>query len=110
MQLLGPYNLKAISAVVHPGKLGVYALSRDGFTIAYVGRSDNDLATRIIQSAREGRGYTSFWFAYVTSQYDGYWYECSFFHTYRPHDNAIHPAKPTGTNWECSDPGCAWDL
>lgn len=105
--LMGPYSITEVDNYVTQIAPGVYILSRDGRTAAYVGRSDTDVGSRIKQSAREGN-YTRFWFEYATSTRDAYLKECEYFHKYNPLDNNVHPAVPFGTNWRCPVIGCPW--
>lgn len=104
--LTGPYNISQVSSVVKATSSGVYILSKDGKSAAYVGRSDTDLAARIPQSAGEGRGYAAFWFEYTSSAQGAYAKECEYFHKYNPPDNGVHPAVPQGTSWRCPAVGC----
>jgi len=105
--LMGPYSIADASQYVVPGSVGVYILSRDGKTAAYVGRSDTDVGLRIKQSATEGY-YSHFWFEYATSPRDAYLKECEYYHKYNPPDNTNHPGVPFGTNWRCPVIGCPW--
>lgn len=107
MALSGPYTVSRAAVYVRENTPGVYVLSRDGRTAAYVGRSDADLLSRLLQSARQGP-YTDFWFEYETSPMQAYKYECELYHTYNPPDNRVHPAVPPGTNWRCPILGCPW--
>ena len=104
--LLGPYPINKIELYVTQSMPGVYILSRDGKTVAYVGRSDTDLRSRLQQSAREGIGYVYFWFEYTDSSKEAYLKECEYYHKYNPKDNINHPATPFGTNWKCPIVGC----
>jgi len=106
--LMGPYPINSIDFYVTQVFPGVYILSRDGRTAAYVGRSDTDVANRIKQSAMGGCGYTSFWFEYATSSRDAYLKECEYYHKYNPPDDTNHPATPFGANWRCPVIGCPW--
>jgi hypothetical protein len=103
----GPYSIDEIY-VVEWGYIGVYALSRNGITIHYVGRSDSDLRGRLSQSIGEGKGYKYFWFDYETSPMKAYKRECILYHKYNPIDNTVHPAIPPFTNWRCPVKRCPW--
>lgn len=105
--LMGPYSINSVDLYVTRASPGVYILSRDGRTAAYVGRSDTDVGSRIKQSITEGY-YTHFWFEYVTFPRDAYLKECEYYHKYDPPDNTNHPAVPPGTNWRCPVIGCPW--
>lgn len=104
--LLGPYSINLAGSMVTLSSPGVYLLSRDGSTVAYIGRSDMDIASRIRQSANEGYGYTYFWFEYTPSPREAYLKECEYYHRYNPPDNSNHPAVPFATNWRCPMIGC----
>jgi len=106
--LLGPFPINSVDAQVSRNSPGVYVLSRDGRTAAYVGRSDNDVGSRIKESAGEGYGYTHFWFEWASSAMGAYQAECEYFHKYGPRANTVHPAVPLGTNWRCPVAGCPW--
>lgn len=106
--LMGPYPINSVDLYVTRTSPGVYILSRDGRTAAYIGRSDTDVGSRIKQSAGEGYGYSHFWLEYVTSPRDAYLKECEYYHKYNPPDNTNHPAVPFGTNWRCPIIGCPW--
>jgi hypothetical protein len=108
MALQGPFTLSMVYRFVESETIGVYILSRNGRDAHYVGRSDSDLAGRIVQSSNQGRGYTSFWFDYASSAMQAYKYECELYHKYNPPDNSVHPAVPPLANWRCPVPGCAW--
>ena len=104
--LNGPYPINPAGSQLRTGP-GVYVLSRDGRGAAYVGRSDTDVRSRMLQSARGGT-YKHFWFEYTSSPRDAFLKECEYYHQYRPADNANHPAVPPGTNWRCPVGGCPW--
>jgi hypothetical protein len=104
----GPYLIDYVDFYVTRKSPGVYILSRDGKTAAYVGRSDTDVRARIKQSASEGYGYKYFLFEYATSPRDAYYKECEYYHKYKPRDNVNHPAVSPGANWQCPVLGCPW--
>ncbi|MGQ9571148.1 MAG: hypothetical protein ACUVUQ_10000 [Thermodesulfovibrionales bacterium] len=106
--LIGPYPMNEVNFYVAQNAPGVYILSKDGRSAAYVGRSDTDVGARIKQSAREGYGYTHFWFEYAISLKDAYSKECEYYYKYNPPDNTNHPAVPFGKNWRCPVRGCPW--
>ena len=103
--LAGPYSIRTTGAQLEAIP-GVYVLSRDGKTAAYVGRSDADLRSRMLQSA--AGAYRHFWFEYASSPRDAYLKECEYYHRYGPPDNINHPAVPPGANWRCPIRGCPW--
>jgi len=104
----GPYPISQVSSYVTRVSPGVYILSRDIKVAHYIGRSDTDLASRISNSAREGRNYQYFWFEYTTSPMQAYYLEYEWYHKYVPADNIYHPAAPPGTYWRCPIIGCPW--
>jgi hypothetical protein len=106
--LMGPYKISEVGSCVTRTSPGVYILSRDGRTAAYVGRSDTDVASRVKQSGAEGYGYTYFWFEYAASPRDVFNKECEYYHRYNPPDNKNHPAVPFGTDSKCPVIGCPW--
>lgn len=103
----GPFSVDEIY-IVDSGYPGVYALSRNGITIHYVGRSDSSLRDRLRNSITEGEGYKYFWFDYETSPMQAYKKECILYHRYNPVDNTVHPAVPSNANWRCPIKGCPW--
>jgi len=105
--LMGPYSTTEVDIHVTRVSPGVYILSSDGKTAAYVGRSDNDVSSRIKQSAGEVH-YSYFWFEYALSSRDAYRKECEYYHKYSAPDNVNHPAAPFGTNLRCPIIGCPW--
>jgi len=106
--LTGPYPINEIDLHVSQTGSGVYVLSKDGKTAAYVGRSDTDVGSRIKQSLSERNGYSYFWFEYTPSSRDAFLKECEHYHKYNPPHNSNHPAAPFGTNWKCPVIGCPW--
>lgn len=103
---MGPYQINYVDYYIPLISPGVYILSRNGNTAAYVGRSDSNLSARLKQSSKEGYSYPFFWFEYTDSARDAYFKECEYYHRYNPQDNINHPAAPFGTNWKCSMMGC----
>ena len=108
--LQGPYTILSAYSWNSPRVPGVYILSkaRDGRRADYVGRSDSDVRARLIKSATEGPGYTSFWFEFASSPREAFTLECQYYHQYTPSENAVHPAVPAGTLWRCPVGGCPW--
>jgi hypothetical protein len=102
-----PVLVSSVGYLAIKRKPGVYAFYRSG-RIAYVGRSDADLGTRLIRSLSEGYGYTHVWCEYASSSLDAYRQECLLYHKYRPEDNTAHPAVTAGTYWRCPVQGCPW--
>lgn len=102
----GPYLITDVKVHVTKEQAGVYILSRDGKVAHYVGRSDTDVASRIVNSS--GQDYKYFWFEYAESPMRAYYLECEWYHKYNPPDNSNHPAVPPGTYWRCPVQGCPW--
>lgn len=97
-----PLELRVIQRVVTRPSPGVYTLRRtpDG-PVRYVGRSDVDLAERLRRHAREAE-YSYFEFEYAPSARAAFEAECALFHRHESTlENAIHPARPPGTDWHC---------
>ena len=103
----GPYKISEINNIITKKSSGAYILSRNGENAHYVGRSDNDLLSRLKISA-ERNNYKFFWYEYTESPMKAYYLECEWFHKYLPVDNEIHPAVPPNTNWKCPVKGCPW--
>ena len=94
MCLRGPFLLQLVDLFVGPGEVGVYVLSRDGKNADYVGRSDENLRSRIKSSAAEGRGYHYFWYQSAGNPWEAYKLEQELYLLYHPKDNSIEPAAP----------------
>lgn len=102
LEMLGPYpyNADTINSLIQEGIKGNYALgfieeSDNSFVVHYVGRSDDDLRTRIKHSI--GR-YSHFKFSQADSISDAYFKECKNWHDFGGEekilDNKIHPDRP----------------
>lgn len=112
----GPFRVANASSVVPSNFAGIYVLSWDGKfpgesrQSGYVGRSDTDLAGRILQSAQEWKPPAShFFFELTTSPRAAYLAECRLYHEFLPNlVNDLHPAVPDGTDWRCPMAGCEW--
>lgn len=81
---------------------GVYALGythEDEFVIAYLGRSDNDLATELTTHLRGT--YPLFKFAYALSPEDAFAKQCELYHGTVGLENDIHPTPPPGSEAMC---------
>ena len=106
--LHGPFSLtpSGVSDNVKGIGPGAYALGKtelDGFHIAYIGRSDDDLANRLQQHTPEH--YLQFKYGFFPSPKAAFEKECHLYHDFSPPDNKIHPARPKNANWSC--PVCA---
>lgn len=107
LDMSGPYKLDTttIYDVVTRIKPGNYALGfadANGFTIHYVGRSDSNVATRLLSHVTEP--YTHFKFSYASNPVEAFKKECKNYHDCGGSanlDNEYHPDKPNGYNVSC---------
>jgi hypothetical protein len=104
--LLGPHPLNSnrIDGYVGDG-IGAYALGsaniNGGLDVRYVGRSDNDLNTRLKNWIGS---YTHFKFGHFKTREGAFNHECRMFHDFggvQGLDNSIHPARPAGATYGC---------
>jgi hypothetical protein len=108
--LFGPYPLTAagVTAAVKGVGAGAYALGQTHadnlFYVSYVGRSDDDLATRLQQHVPEP--YLQFKYGFYPSAKAAFDKECVLFHDFKPPDNKVHPARPKGTKHSCPVADC----
>lgn len=106
----GPYKLtnERIDEVVKKKSPGTYALDRNpddpAFKVARVGRSDTDVAARL--KSYVGGKYKYFKFGYSSSAKAAFEKECTLYHDFNPPDNAIHPDRPEGTDYDCPVSDC----
>lgn len=105
--LTGPYPLTGpgVLSAVAGYSAGAYALGRtfNGvFNIAYVGRSDTDVATRLQQHV--STSHPEFKFGYFSNSKAAFEKECNLYHDFNPPENKVHPARPANENWRC--PAC----
>lgn len=108
----GPYplNEEEIDKRIMKNKIGNYAYGHldkdDIFIVEYIGRSDTCLNTRI----RHGIGeYEMFKFSYAESVKEAFEKECNNYHDFGGKEklnNAIHPARPEGSDIGCPVEGC----
>ena len=96
-------NKDTISSVVtrvSPGAYALGTLNGDTFYVAYVGRSDGDLAQRL--KFWVGR-YTHFKAGYSESPRAAFIKECNLYHDFGEHelDNKVHPDRPENSSWKC---------
>jgi len=103
--LRGPYSLTTsgvAAAVTNNSSPGAYALGdlkNDVFQIAYIGRSDSCVATRLQQHVATRHWHFKFdYFPTVRAAFEK---ECQLYHDFTPIDNACHPAKPANQNVRC---------
>ena len=104
MNLCGPYRLtyEQVNSVVRPGTPGVFALGygqgRDVFYVNYIGRSDNDVRTRLLDFIGSD---SLFKFREIGSAKDAFLRECELFHAFSPPGNRLHPSRPALSGWRC---------
>jgi hypothetical protein len=106
---IGPHPLTdtGVTLAVTSTSPGAYALGRMGehgvFYIFYAGRSDDDVADRLKKHV--AAPYPQFFFGYYPSAEAAYKKECWLYHTFRPADNKVHPAKPKNSWLACPECG-----
>jgi len=91
-----------------PGNYGLGYTKDDGtFIVEYVGRSDDDVNSRLHDWT--GKKYKQFKYSYANSPKEAFEKECRNYHDFGSSeklDNDIHPDRPNGTNWKC--PVCGY--
>jgi hypothetical protein len=105
--LFGSYSLDraGIDRAIRRISAGAYALgtdSQDGkmFLVRFVGRSGYDVRKRL----KEHIGaYQRFMYRFCATPKDAFETECILYHDFGELklDNAIHPARPDGSIWQC---------
>lgn len=92
---------------VTQAKCGNYALGyvndEETFIVQYVGRSDENLGSRL--KAWVDKGFSKFKYSYATSPKAAFEKECNNFHDFGGTDklqNKVHPDRPNGSNWKCA--------
>lgn len=109
-ELFGAYNLttagvEAAVKGVGPGAYALGTLKTDGmFYIDYIGRSDDDLASRL--QAHVTKPYPHFKYGFYPSALAAFNKECQLYHDFKPKDNKVHPARPKGSNAPCPVASC----
>lgn len=109
-RLQGPFPLNAQSIAEHvpENAAGAYALGFENgrvFTVVFIGRSDANLRTPLLQHAQQGR-HLNFKFMAVDSVHDAFDLECVLFHEFggaRHLENTAHPTRPDDTRWLCPE-------
>jgi len=115
-----PLTENGINNAIKETKPGNYRFSiektKDGKTeyyVHYVGRSDSDVKTEIIQRGltdlvdqNDLPKYSHFKYTYAKNADEAYLNECNDFHHFNGLDNKIHPATPKGSNIKCPVDGC----
>lgn len=76
----------------------------------YIGRSDTNLQSRLLQHLRDRNKYDFFSFKIASSKKDAYIQECKDFHNfYKSIENKIHPDKPDKiNNINCPVKNCSY--
>ena len=105
----GPYRLThpEVCRVITETSAGNYALGRvqeNGFCVLYVGRSDDDVATRLRTWASQHTRYKAFVFSYASDPRAAFDKECEDFHDFggvESLDNGGHPKRPPKADWLC---------
>lgn len=104
----GPYVLSTteIDKQVTKTSCGNYALgyvNNEGtFIVQYVGRSDENLNSRL--KSWVDKGYSKFKYSFATSPKSAFEKECNNFHDFGGTDklhNTVHPDRPNGSGWKC---------
>lgn len=105
----GPHTLSvdSIGRVVTRKSPGAYLLGSRDQEVRYVGRSDDDVASRL--KAWAYSQYWYFWFEYADSPKAAFEVECTQWHEQGGAegrlDNKEHPARAAGSDWQC--PRCS---
>jgi hypothetical protein len=106
--LEGPYrlNFDGVSAIRNGSSPGVIALGYIGpdaaFYINFVGRSDHDVKSRLLELIGSD---SMFKLGLTASPEEAFRRECELFHSFRPPANRVHPGRPSNTSWVC--PRCS---
>lgn len=111
LNMEGSYELTQpkIDQVVTKETIGNYALgdlnNDDVFVVHYVGRSDDNVKTRLKEHIGEKPDkFKHFKFSYANSKKEAFEKECVNFHDCGGStnlENKVHPACPEGTNLKC---------
>lgn len=102
--LKGPHSLTfdTLQRLLPKSRKGIFALGYlDGsgrFRVQSVGRDDYDLRARLCELIGSS---AMFKFATMASAREAFDRECELFHSLRPPSNVIHPARPSGADWQC---------
>ena len=100
---LTPTMIKNIVTQKKPGNYRLGKLVNGQSRIKYVGRSDTDVAFRLLTHISEG--YSWFKFCYADSAEEAFERECNEYHANGgPEgklDNVRHPDRPKGSNYKC---------
>ena len=110
--LVGPLKLdKEVVRKKVPQEMGNYIFVDKNNYARYVGRSDSDIQTEIIQEMDTDRanGCTDFYYSIAKSVRDAYETECTDYHKYGGKaklNNSNHPDEPAEHKYPCPVPGC----
>src|SRR5687768_6602142 len=88
---------------VPEGILGVYQLAKNGSSIAYVGRADDDVRHRLQEKL--SKGYSHFQWVQVPWTKETFEMHCRLYHHAggrKQLDNKDHPYPPEGKLWRCT--------
>jgi hypothetical protein len=83
-------------------------LSRDGNSVDFVCRADEDLYLRIKSKWKCGIAYKYFWFEYCSDSRQAYELECKYYHEHLPQDNLLHPSFDEEGSFHCPVEDCLW--
>lgn len=106
LNMNGPYifNSNTVNSILNIKSSGNYAFgvlnSSKTFYVKYVGRSDNDIQTRLLSWVGKTKS-THFKFSYASSPKEAFEKECINYHDFNPSENTNHPGRPNGTFWKC---------
>lgn len=101
---LTPQKIDGAVTQTSPGNYALGYVSDSTFYVLYVGRSDDDVNSRLKSWVGENNKYKLFKFSYATSPKAAFEKECKNYHDFggsEKLDNKQHPERPDGTNWEC---------
>lgn len=98
-QMQGPYPLKPDWIDSYVGRSpGAYIILDPNNNAVYVGRSDEDLKSRLKDYPPDDR--LKFFFEHTSKAKTAFELECIWFHQYHPQSNNQHPAK-SDPKWKC---------
>ena len=106
--MTGWWSLGGIAVERHAWKgwAGAYILADTPGVPRYVGRSDRDVQSRLLQHVDAG-DYRFFYVEHDRTAVDAFLRECGWYHYYRNQlSNKIHPAIPRGCGSGC--PRCSY--
>jgi len=102
--LKGWEDMGSLPNFIDENFIGVYALSRNGLNVHYIGRSFSKLIKMIEREASDP--YLFFAYEYTLSDVYAYRLECKYYHECKPPDNTSHPVEPEGSNLLCPVKTC----